>query len=88
MLPLIRSALPPEPPLLSVWTPLPEFVILLPMNEVPFDQFDEIASLAPLTLLSSITPEPSNANIAIDASSAWTFSTVSWLKLNVPPEEA
>ncbi len=68
--------------------PLPDLVILLPMNEVPFDQLAEIASFAAVTLLSSITPEPSKANIAIDCSSAWTFSTVSWLKSNVPPEEA
>ena len=63
--------------------PLPDVVILLLMNWVPVDQLAEIASLALLTLLAENVPELPKANIAIDDSLPWTFSTVSPTKLNV-----
>jgi hypothetical protein len=50
-LPWIVSAIPPEPPLLSVWMPLPDLLMRLSRNWVPVDQLAEIASLALVTVL-------------------------------------
>src|SRR5579863_603508 len=82
----ILSAVPPAPPLLSVWMPLAEFLMTLFSKTVPCDQLAEMASLASVTVLFVKEPDPIELNIAMARLGLpSTLVTLSCEKVNVSP---
>ena len=82
------SSVPPLSPVLSVCTPLPDVVTTLLVNDVPREWLAEIASLACDTTLLATVPLLRKLKIPIEATSPCTLSTVSFVKVKVPPLEA